>query len=59
MMYLILILLISLSAARFCFCLRDLSSLIRAQTWAPEVKGPSLNHWTAREFPLASIGIIY
>ena len=31
--------------------MRDLSSLIRDQTCAPEVEMQSPNHWTAREFP--------
>ena len=31
--------------------LRDLSSPTRDWTWAPAVKAPSPNHWTARDFP--------
>ena len=30
--------------------LQDLSSLTRGWAWAPEVKAPSPNHWTTREF---------
>ena len=30
----------------------DLRSPIRDWTWAPAVKVPSPNHWTAREFPV-------
>ena len=33
--------------------LRDLSSSTRDWTWAPAVKAPSPNHWTAREFPVS------
>ena len=32
--------------------LRDLSSPTGDRTWAPAVKVPSPNHWTARGFPL-------
>ena len=34
-------------------CLPDLSSPTRDWTWAPAVKAPSPNHWTARELPTA------
>ena len=34
--------------------LQDLSSSTRDQTWVPAVKELSSNHWTAKEFPLAT-----
>ena len=36
----------------------DLSSLTRDWTWAPAVRAPSPNHWTAKKFPRLIISFL-
>ena len=38
---------------------RDLSYLAEDWIWASAVKVPSLNHWTAREFPSKVLNAMY